>query len=342
MKLKDFVLPVSSLLVGVLIWLGGWRLWDALRLWELMKNYTFQAYLLGAIAIELSLFLSIQFFRMKAKPKPHLKGSENQSIYKAGPQVKVSYASMMPSVAPTIPAPSMPTLPTGKLFLKKQPKAPTPSKADLSEITEIIVTKTPKGLTSYHQTFMSNRDYCEYHGKRYNEPLESTQHYPIGFWNWGLKLSVFYTRHLTLAKFFDWFKYGKKTSYPIGYIHKAEQADPLELKVQDESNFDYPEENKKIEWSQINYAISKNTTIEGTHRDIDRVLKGEWSLPSGLLLLAIIIIAVVAAIVVVSYFATGNHSGGAQVIQNITATNSTIPPVLSTPVPTNIIQQIKP
>ena len=214
-----------------------------------------------------------------------------------------------------------------------------------AEKTEIII--NPKELTAYHQTFMSSIDHCEYKGKRYSEPIGDTQHYNIGFWNWGRKLAMHFSQHTTQAKFFDWFHFAANVSYPVGYLHVEGNPEPLELKVNNPDNFVDPtterdldikdhleeyttlEENAAIDWSKINYAVSQNRTIEEMHEDVDYLLSGEHRVNFNLmLLLVVIIVAIAACIVGGAYFLGGNHSETVHQISNITATvNPTIPTI---------------
>jgi len=106
---------------------------------------------------------------------------------------------------------------------------------NLAEKTEIIVNVAAR--TAYHETFMSSVDHCEFKGVCYNEPIGETQHYHIGFWNWGRKLSMHFSQHLTQAKFLDWLHFAANVAYPVGYIHEEGKPEPLELKVKNLDNF---------------------------------------------------------------------------------------------------------
>ena len=83
----------------------------------------------------------------------------------------------------------------------------------------------------------SNKEHCEFKGLKYNEPIGDTQHYTIGFWNWGRKLSMHFSQHTTQAKLFDWLHFAANVSYPVGYIHEEGKPEPLELKVKNLENF---------------------------------------------------------------------------------------------------------
>ena len=154
---------------------------------------------------------------------------------------------------------------------------------NLAEKTEIIVNVAAR--TAYHETFMSSVDHCEFKGVCYNEPIGETQHYHIGFWNWGRKLSMHFSQHLTQAKFLDWLHFAANVAYPVGYIHEEGKPEPLELKVKNLDNFVDPateedvdikehldnftslEENANIDWSKINYDANKHSS------DISKFLK---------------------------------------------------------------------
>jgi hypothetical protein len=109
------------------------------------------------------------------------------------------------------------------------------SKVNQAEVTEIIINPTKR--TSYHETFMSSIDHCEYKGKTYNEPVGEAQHYGIGLWNFGRKLSMHFSQHTTQARFFDWFHFAENVSYPIGFVHEENSSEPLEFKVNNPDNF---------------------------------------------------------------------------------------------------------
>jgi hypothetical protein len=197
-----------------------------------------------------------------------------------------------------------------------------------AEITEIFIAPTDKGLIAYHETFMSPKNYCEYKGLKYNEPIEETQHYAIGRWNWGRKLSMYFTQHTTQAKFLDWCHFAANVSYPVNYLHKEGTSDPLELKVKNLDNFENPTDNADIDWSKINYAISQNTTIEGTHADVDALLRGNREINwNPLILLIVVVIAIACCVVGGFYFLGGHHT--TTIISNSTLTNSTSIPVIS-------------
>ena len=205
-------------------------------------------------------------------------------------------------------------------FRHRKPKAePLKEEIPLAEITEIFIKETDKGLTAYHQTFMSSKDYCEFKGQKYNQPLEETQHYSIGFWNLGRKLSMYFSQHTTQAKIFDWMHFANNVSYPVNYLHREGVSDPLALQVKNLDNFVNPEDNADIDWSKINYAISQNTTIEGAHEDIDALLRGHYRINwNPLILLVVLVIAIACCVVGGFYFLGGHHT--TTIIQNATAT----------------------
>ena len=202
--------------------------------------------------------------------------------------------------------------------LAETPKPPREHRAD---VTEIFIKKTDKGLKAYHESFMSNSDHCEFKSFRYNEPIETTLHFSIGFWNFGRKLSMFFNQHTTLARFFDWFHYAQNVSYPVGYTHEEGKADPLEINVKNPNNFCTLEKhpgNIDINWSQINYDLSKNTTIKGMHQDIAMLFKGHKDINWNPLILVAIIVVAIACVAVLGFYFMGHHA--TQAAQNITIT----------------------
>ena len=195
-----------------------------------------------------------------------------------------------------------------------------------TEITVTIMEKKESHgrieYTNFHQTFRSSKDYFEYKGLRYNLPIETTEHYPIGFWSWGRKLGLFYEQHHTLARFFDWFKFASKATFEVGYLYLEGTPEPYELSVKNPDNFLFFDDNKDIDWGRIFYSMSNGTAIKGAYKDVDDALRGEGKLEIGKWLIIALIAFVVIAGIVGAYYIFGNHET-VQQIQNITVTSPT-------------------
>lgn len=178
----------------------------------------------------------------------------------------------------------------------------------LNEVTVTIMETSNK--VNYHETFMidtTQHNSFEYKGKKYNMPPQDTGHYPISFWNFGVKLAIFFERHKTLASLFDWFNYRKKAGYEIGYLYWEDNPDPDKMERPD------------YDWALENYKLQRNQTIEGSFRDAERRLRGKEVAVNRLMIIGLIIIAAIAIIVAVVVITGQGHAPPAP-IQNVTGT----------------------
>ncbi len=184
-------------------------------------------------------------------------------------------------------------------------KHPKPLATALNEVTVNIM--TPDKNENYHETFMldlKKNNFFEYDGQVYNMPKKDTSHYKPGFWQFGLKLAIFFEHHKTWAGLLDWFQFRKKASYMVNYLYWKGTSDPLTITS---PSYDYAKEN---------YHLRHNTSIEGSFRETDDKLKGPKNNMNIIMLIGAIVIIIVVAIVVFNM----TNPAPVQQIQNITTT----------------------
>ncbi len=179
----------------------------------------------------------------------------------------------------------------------------------LNEIT-VTIEDTEKGKVDYHETFLTNEDHFEYLGVKYNIPIEDTNHYNTSFWDVQRRLGGFFEMHKTLAGLLDWFNFRKRATVEIGFLYTKGVSDPVEIKA--------PDENVAV-WSDINYDLQNNTTLEEADKDADRALKGKGEPAfNKMVIVALILVAVVA--IVALYFFTHQSHQAVETVQNVTST----------------------
>lgn len=211
-------------------------------------------------------------------------------------------------------------------MLKTQKTTVQTKKDKEANKSEVTVTIMHQDKVNYHETFLmdlTKHNTFEYNGKKYNVPAKDTAHYHPSFWRFDVKLATFFELHKTLATFFDWFHMRDRAIYEVGYLYWKDNEDPEDLK-------DYV---GKVDFAQECFNLDRNTSIERGYGEIGEKLRGPQSNVNWMKAVLAIIIGIVIVIAVFVVLTGQMAPGGNQVIQNITATNATLPPQL-TPIPT--------